>query len=98
MSIQIVGTAPETVTFSPSMSLHSGSACSQRLGMIMSAPALAGADGTPPALAWNIGTIGRIRSARLTASVSARQLPSECSTAERCEYRTPLGLPVVPLV
>src|SRR3954463_2121122 len=98
MSIQIVGTAPETVTFSPSMSLHSGSACSQRLGMIRSAPAIAAAYGRAPALAWNIGTIGRMRSARLTERVSAKQLPSECSTLERCEYRTPLGLPVVPLV
>ena len=30
--------------------------------------------------------------------VSARPVARQCSTFERCEYRTPLGLPVVPLV
>ena len=85
MSIQIVGTAPETVTRSPSISRHSGSACSHRLGITRSAPASAAAYGSPHAFAWNIGTIGSTRSARLTASVSARQAPSECRTLDRCE-------------
>ena len=39
-SSQIVGTAPATVTFSPSISRASGSACRKRLGMIRLAPAM----------------------------------------------------------
>jgi hypothetical protein len=29
---------------------------------------------------------------------STMQMVVECSETERCEYRTPFGLPVVPLV
>jgi hypothetical protein len=39
----------------------------------------------PHALAWNIGTIGSIRSDADSAIASARQAPNECSTFDLCE-------------
>ena len=52
----------------------------------------------PQLLAWNMGVTGSTTSVERTAAKSARPATSECSTVERCEYTTPLGLPVVPLV
>jgi hypothetical protein len=86
------------VTFSSTSSFASGSAWRKRPGMIRSAPHSAAAYGSPHALAWNIGTTGRIRSALPTDSESRMQAPTECRVAEQCEYSTPFGLPVVPLV
>jgi hypothetical protein len=94
----MVGTAPATVGRSDSMSFASGSAWRNRSGMTKLAPAYHAAYGSPHALAWNIGTIGSTRS----CSVSPTAMPAltliECNTVERCEYTTPFGLPVVPLV
>ncbi|MNO09403.1 hypothetical protein D3C81_2325580 [compost metagenome] len=50
----------------------------------------------PQALTWNIGTTGRITSLAEQPSASGMADAYECSTVERCEYRAPLGLPVVP--
>ena len=97
-SMNTVGTPPAMVTFSCSISPHSGSACRKRPGMIRSAPTRPAWCARPHALAWNMGTIGRIRSAELAPIDSAMPAPMACSTVERCEYRTPFGLPVVPLV
>ena len=60
------------------------------------APAMAAEYGIPQALAWNIGTASRSVMPELTLNVSGAHSISECSTVERCEYSTPLGLPVVP--
>ncbi len=67
-------------------------------GKTTPAPAKTAAWGSPQALAWNMGTTGRITSGSQTARLSAIIAPIECRTVERCEYTTPLGLPVVPLV
>ncbi len=63
------------------------------------APTIAVANGMPHALAWNIGTTGSTQS-RWDRPRPSAVIPTviECSTVERCEYTTPLGLPVVPLV
>ena len=94
----MVGTPAATVTRSSSIRRASGSAWRKRLGMTMSAPTNSEACGSPHALAWNIGTTGITRSALQMPIESVRHWPSACSTLERCAYRTPLGLPVVPLV
>jgi len=49
-------------------------------------------------LAWNIGTIGRATSRSENPTTSVMSTAIECSTVERWEYTTPLGLPVVPEV
>jgi hypothetical protein len=49
-------------------------------------------------LTWNIGTTGMTVSSALSPSPSAWLAPIECRTVERCEYRTPFGRQVVPLV
>ena len=86
------------MTRSVSIAAASGSAATKRSGMTIVAPAMAHAYGKPHAFAWNIGTTGSTRSLCLIATLSARHLPSACRMFERCEYRTPFGLPVVPLV
>ena len=50
----------------------------------------------PQALTWNMGTAGMIASAAEMFSMSGVIAAQACSTVERCEYSTPLGLPVVP--
>ncbi len=62
------------------------------------APVIAPPKGSPHALAWNMGTTTRIRSSEDSASASAMPVAMAWSAIERWEYRTPLGLPVVPLV
>ena len=52
--------------------------------------------GSPQAIAWNIGTTTRDRSASVSPKDSGRQTCNECSQIDRCEYATPFGLPVVP--
>jgi hypothetical protein len=67
-------------------------------GSTSRAPEVAAAYGRPHALTWNIGTTGMTESSALSPSPSAWLAPIECRTVERCEYRTPFGRPVVPLV
>ena len=62
------------------------------------APTIAAAQGWPHAFAWNIGTTGRTVSRSVSPMHAAWFTPMACSTIERCEYSTPLGSPVVPLV
>ena len=52
----------------------------------------------PQALAWNIGTTGRITSDSRAPRLSAVIAPIVCRKVERWLYTTPFGLPVVPLV
>ena len=52
----------------------------------------------PQALAWNMGTMTRMRSVSIIPTDEAACSAMVCSQVERCEYTTPLGLPVVPLV
>ncbi len=62
------------------------------------APVSAAVYGRPQAFTWNIGTIAMTVSRSPTSSASLGALARLCSSVERCEYSTPLGLPVVPLV
>src|SRR6266513_2936025 len=96
MSFQIVGTAPENVTRSSATIRVSGSACKHAPGITRDAPHMNAAYGMPHALAWNIGTIIRMRSRSEKPSAFGVITASECRNAERCEYATPFGLPVVP--
>ena len=73
------------MTFSSSIALASGSACMNLLGMTSDAPIRPAAYGIPHAFAWNIGTIGSMRSFALSPIASARQVPNECSTLDLCE-------------
>src|SRR4051794_11152244 len=98
MSAQMVGTAPENVTRSSRIMRVSGSACRKRPGITRLAPHRNAAYGIPHALAWNIGTIGRIVSRSLRSRAFGVVAASECRNDDRCEYATPFGFPVVPLV
>ena len=96
MSAQIVGTAPENVTRSSFTIRVSGSACRNRPGITSDAPQRNAAYGMPHALAWNIGTIIRMRSRSDRPIAFGVVAANECRNDERCEYATPFGLPVVP--
>ncbi|MCY1309627.1 hypothetical protein D9M70_597380 [compost metagenome] len=52
----------------------------------------------PQALTWNIGTTISATSLPDREKPPGVQVISACRTAERCEYSTPFGLPVVPEV
>ena len=94
----MVGTAPAKVTRSCWIIVQSGSACRNRPGITKSAPANHPSYGNPQALAWNIGTIGSKRSFSVIPSTPFGNPPNACKTVERCEYATPFGSPVVPVV
>ena len=65
--------------------------------MTIVAPTIGAASASPQQLAWNIGTTGRMTSNSIATSMaSGIAAIIECRTLERCEYTTPLGLPVVP--
>ena len=83
----MVGTAHAQVGRSSARrSAPSGSACRNRPGMRRSAPASHAAYGVPHALAWNIGTIGRMRSlVGVGTTALACPTPIECRNVERCE-------------
>ncbi len=96
--IQIVGTPAATVT--RSLTIRSATALPERSGpgMTSVAPEATAAWARPQALAWNIGTTGRITSDSRAPSESAVIAPMVWRNVDRCEYTTPFGLPVVPLV
>src|SRR4051812_27585864 len=96
MSAQIVGTAPENVTRSSFTMRVSGSAWRNLPGMTSAAPHRNAAYGIPHAFAWNIGTIINTRSRSETFNAFGVVAANECRNADRCEYATPFGLPVVP--
>ena len=74
------------------------SAVMNRPGMSTDAPDMNAPYGIPQALTWNIGTKVRILSASV-GPVSVAAWPDRaCRKVERCEYTTPFGSPVMPLV
>src|SRR5437868_288948 len=95
---QTVGTPAETVTPSASNSSYRLLPSRPGPGNTSLAPTMQAEYGKPQALTWNIGTTGSTASRELRFSESGKLEPRLCNTVERCEYRTPLGLPVVPLV
>ena len=96
--IQMVGTPAATVTRSLSISSASALGLRSGPGMTRSAPQATAAWARPQALAWNMGTTGRIRSDSRAPKPSANIADMVWSMVERWLYTTPLGLPVVPLV
>jgi len=80
---QIVGTPAAIVTRSEAISAASDGALRSGPGMTKFAPAITVECARPHALAWNIGTIGRIVSRSLTASVSASMHAMPCRICER---------------
>jgi hypothetical protein len=73
-----------------------GSRCGP--GITILAPTIVAVNGMPQAFAWNMGTTGIITSPSQMPMQSVCERPSVCSTIARCEYSTPLGFPVVPVV
>ena len=67
-------------------------------GITRFAPDATAACARPHALAWNIGTTGRMVSLSRAPSESTVIAPKVCRNVERWLYTTPFGLPVVPLV
>jgi hypothetical protein len=94
--IQIVGTPAATVTRSDSIRPARVGALRSGPGITSFAPQATAAWARPHALAWNIGTTGRIVSRSDAPSESAVSAHIVCMNVELCEYTTPFGLPVVP--
>src|SRR3569832_132541 len=90
-----VGTAAVMVTFSVVSSSHTAGPSSFGPGFTSLAPTIGALNARPLALAWNIGTTGRMESRLQTACASVCAHIIACNMFERCEYSTPLGLPVV---
>ena len=97
-AIQIVGTPAPTVTFS--FTMWSAIALPERSGpgITRFAPHVAAACVSPQAFTWNIGTTGSTVSLSRMPMESATISAIVCRNVLRCEYTTPFGLPVVPLV
>ena len=93
---QTVGTPAAMVTFSASISSNSEAPSSRMPGMTIFAPYMGQEKASDHEFAWNNGTTGRIDARDDRPKASAFDSDMECRTFERCEYRTPLGLPVVP--
>ena len=97
-AIQIVGTPAATVTFSSTIKLAIALPERSGPGITKLAPDATAACARPHALAWNIGTTGKMMSLSRAPSESAVIAPNVCKYVERWLYTTPFGLPVVPLV
>ena len=91
----MLGTAAEQVGRSAAMKSVSGSGCRYWAGSSRSAPYTQPMWIRPQALAWNCGTITSSRAPSTTPTPPAAA-PIVWVQMERCEYTTPLGLPVVP--
>src|SRR5215469_15205047 len=93
---QTVGTAQLMVTpsFSISSIRLSGSRCGP--GRTNLQPAMAAVYGSPHPLAWNMGEQSNATSYWESPQQSGSAWQRVCRTCVRCEYKTPLGLPVVP--
>ena len=76
--IQMVGTPAAIVTRSSSMSLASDGADRSGPGITRLAPLATAACARPQALAWNIGTTGRMRSLSCTPRLPADMQASVC--------------------
>src|SRR5574343_754298 len=96
--IQMVGTPALMVTCSASISSYKLAPSSLGPGSTSFAPATMAAYGMHQALLWNMGTTGSAASRAERLSTSGRHAVVALSTMARCEYSTPLGLPVVPEV
>ena len=96
--IQIVGTPAATVTFSSTMSCAMALPERSGPGMMSDAPDATAACARPHALAWNIGTTGKMMSLSRAPKLSTVIAPKVCRYVLRWLYTTPFGLPVVPLV
>ena len=96
--IQIVGTPAATVTFSSTMSCAMALPERSGPGITNDAPEATAACARPHALAWNIGTTGKITSLSRAPKLSTVIAPNVCRYVLRWLYTTPFGLPVVPLV
>src|SRR5258708_7110732 len=83
--IQMVGTPAAMVTFSFTINSTTlgGSRCGP--GITIFAPTMTAAKGRPHALAWNIGTTGRIVSRSWTCMPEDITSAKVWSTVERCE-------------
>jgi hypothetical protein len=57
----MVGTAPARVGFSVAIMAASGAAWRNRSGMMIDAPPIIAAYGSPQAIAWNMGTTASTR-------------------------------------
>ena len=93
-----VGTAAEKVTPSVSSSSYSEAPSILAPGITSLQPEAGPTKAIPQALAWNMGTTGRITSEVLPPTTEDCSAMKVCRKLERCEYSTPLGLPVVPEV
>ena len=96
--IQMVGTPAAMVGRSFTMRLAMAGPDRSGPGITRSAPEATAACANPHALAWNIGTTGRILSRSLAPNPSVIIVAMVCRNVLRCVYTTPLGFPVVPLV
>src|SRR6476469_5122512 len=95
---QTVGTPAVCVTLSVSNSSNTELPSSFGPGITSFVPIDGAEKAMPQLLAWNRGTTGSIVSAADAPSASFELAINACRTLERCEYRTPLGSPVVPEV
>ena len=83
--IQIVGTPAATVTRSSTISSAMALPDRSGPGITSVAPEATAAWASPHALAWNIGTTGRITSDSRAPSESAVIAPIVCRNVDRCE-------------
>ena len=86
------------MTFSSTMRLATAGPDRSGPGITKLAPDATAACARPHALAWNIGTTGRITSDSRAPRLSAIIAAIVCRNVDRWLYTTALGLPVVPLV
>ena len=97
-AIQIVGTPAATVTRSVSIRVSRAPGERSGPGITSVAPDATPACASPHALAWNMGTTGKMMSRSDAPRESAIMAPKVCRVIDRCVYTTPLGFPVVPEV
>ena len=82
-AIQIVGTPAATVTFSSTIRLAIDGPERSGPGITSVAPVATAACASPQALAWNIGTTGRITSDSRAPRLSTVIAPMVCRNVER---------------
>ena len=83
--IQMVGTPAATVTFSTSIISAMALGTMFGPGMTRPAPVATAAWARPQALAWNMGTTGRMTSRSDAPRLSAVMAPMVCRNVDRCE-------------
>src|SRR5437667_12213685 len=93
-----VGTPLLKVTPSFSNSSHKLAPSSWPPGSTSLVPTKQAAYGKLQEKTWNIGVTGMVTSRADRPMLSGIQMAIACKSVERWEYKTPLGLPVVPEV